>query len=189
MNIKKNARKYFSLDEEQKKQFLTVAYLNENISWIEIARMVDTYPNKIRRDAKRFGIKSRSKREAQAVALKEGRAVHPTQGKPRDEATKLKISESQGRVWDDLTSKERAHRSKIGKESWDKKTEQEKLEVIQKGGEGVRRAARLGSKMEHFLLNELTKRKYKVQFHKDHWLKNQRLQLDLYQIRKKLVLY
>ena len=34
--------------------------------------------------------------------------------------------------------------------------------------------------MEHFLLSELSARKTKVEFHKEQWLQNQNLQVDLY---------
>ena len=64
-------------------------------------------------------------------------------------------------------NKERAKRSKLGRESWDKKTDAQKKDIIAKGSDAIRRSSREGSKLEKFILNELTKRKYKVQFHRE----------------------
>jgi len=180
MNMKNKLSDYWNLKDSQKRSVLKEAYNKKKMSWIEIADILDTYPNKIRREAKRLGIQSRNKSTAQKTALKAGRAVHPTLGKELTEDTKLKISNSQGSIWDSLSDKERAERSEIGKRSWDKKTEKEKNEVIRKGGEAIREASRTGSKLERFLLEELTKRNYRVQFHKEHWLKNQKLETDLF---------
>ena len=44
----------------------------------------------------------------------------------------------------------------------------------------MRNSSRVGSKLEHFLLFELGKRNIKVEFHKEHWLQNHNLQVDLY---------
>jgi len=180
MNIEKTAKKYFSLTEEKKEEFLTTAYITEKISWIEIAELVGTYPNRVRRDATKLGIASRNKAEAQRVALQEGRSKHPTEGKEREEKTKRKISVAQGEVWDNLSAEEKLERSEIGKGSWENKTPEQKAEMIRKGGDAIREAAKTGSKLERFLLGELTKRKYKVQFHRVHWLKNQKLETDLF---------
>ena len=78
------------------------------------------------RAARKHGIDIRDRSQAQKAALKNGRHKHPTKGKKRDSETKKKISESQGKVWDSLSAEERQKRSNIGKESWNKKTEQEK---------------------------------------------------------------
>ena len=79
-----------------------------------------------------------------------------------------------------MSEEERIARSQIGKQSWDKKTEAEKRDLIQKGSNAIRQAAKKGSKLERFLLEELSRRKYRVQFHKEHWLKNQNLETDLF---------
>ena len=180
MNIKNKLKKYWDLPDGEKESVLKNAYDNEKMSWIQIAATLNTYPNKVRREAKKFGIKSRTKSGAQKEALKSGRSLHPTEGKELTEDTKLKISECQGSIWDNLSEEERKKRSLIGKESWNKKTEKEKREVIKKGGEAIREASRTGSKLERFLLEALTERNYRVQFHKEHWLKNQRLETDLF---------
>ena len=173
-------KNYWNLPDEERKKFLSKAYYDKNMSWIAISEELSTYPNKVRREAKRLGIESRDKSGAQKVALKEGRSEHPTQGTERSDDTKLKISDSQGKIWDNLTDSERAKRALVAKESWDRKSDSEKKDIISKGSSAIRKASKEGSKLEKFILNELTKRNYRVQFHKEHWLKNQKLETDLF---------
>lgn len=155
-------------------------YISGEWSTYKLAEKFNTYPNKIRRILNKGGVSLRTKSEAQKNAIKSGRSDHPTEGKKRSDKTKLKISESQGQVWDSLNKKERDHRSKIGKISWNRKSESEKADIIKKAQDGVREASKNGSKLELFLLNELTKRNFRVEFHKEHWLRNRRLQVDLF---------
>ncbi|MHA1941637.1 MAG: NUMOD3 domain-containing DNA-binding protein, partial [Candidatus Hodarchaeales archaeon] len=155
-------------------------YKNQNKSTYEIAKEFDTYPNKIRRILIKNGCEMKDKSAAQKNALKQGVAAHPTKGKKRSEKTKLKISESQARVWDNLSDEERLQRSLIGKESWNKKTLEEKSVFLQKAGDAIRHAAKTGSKMEKFLLEALISEGFRVEFHKTHWLQNSELEIDLY---------
>ena len=168
--------------EQKRSEEETMLCLYQDLGWstYEIADQLHTYPNKVRRILKKNGIPLRDSSAAQKNALEKGRATHPTAGFSLSEETKKKISESQGEVWDSLTEKEKQHRSQIGKESWDQKSEQEKAQFIAEAQNAVRESSRTGSKLEHFLLSELGKRKLRVEFHKEHWLKNQNLQVDLY---------
>jgi very-short-patch-repair endonuclease len=171
---------YSKLTDKEKKKFIKDNYIKKKLSFAQIAKIAGTYSNKIRRDANKFGINIRNRSQAAKIALNEGRSEHPTKGKGHDESTRLKISESQGKVWDSLDDSERQKRSEIGKQSWNKKSEAEKREVIEKGGQAIREASRIGSKLERYILEELTKLKYNVQFHREHVLRNNRLEIDLY---------
>ena len=157
-----------------------VLYQEEEWSTYQIAEKLGTYPNKIRRILKKNGIHLRTRSNAQKNALSSGRSSHPTAGTTMSEETKMKISDSQGYVWDSLTDEQKEYRSQIGRRSWDQKTDEEKASLIEEAQNAVRRSGRLGSKMEHFLLKSLTQEKIRVEFHKDHWLQNQKLQVDLY---------
>ena len=172
--------KYNELSDKQKEAALRKFYTKKLLSFSEIAKQYDTYPNRLRRDAHRFGIEVRSRSDAAKVALSEGRSTHPTEGTLRSEETKLRISESQATVWESLSDDGRNERSQIGKDSWDKKTDVEKANLIQKGSNAVREAARTGSKLEKFLLHALIDNGFQVQFHREHILRNQRLHIDLY---------
>ena len=155
-------------------------YQEENFSTHQLAEKFNTYPNKIRRILKKHGVQLRSKGEAQKIALEEGRTLHPTKGKEMKASTKLKISEAQGELWDNMTDKQRQERIENGHESWNKKTATEREALIRKAHEGVQEASRTGSKLEHYVLQELTKAGFMVDFHKEHWLQNHRLQIDLF---------
>lgn len=155
-------------------------YKSGNYSTYELAEKFDTYPNKIRRILRKNGVPLRSKSAAQKNALKKGRSSHPTKGKSQSEATKRKISDSQGRIWDSMSDEERQKRSDNGKDAWNKKSEEEQGSLIRKAQDAIRESSKIGSKMERFLLKELTERGFKVEFHKDHWLRNQNLQVDLF---------
>ena len=160
----------------------TILCLYQDLGWstYEIADSMKSYPNKIRRILYKNGVPLRYSITAQKNALKKGRAQHPTEGKKRSQETKDKISESQGDVWDSLSDEEKEYRSKIGKDSWEQKSDEDKARLIAQAQDAVRESSRTGSKLEHFLLSELGKRKLRVEFHKEHWLKNQNLQVDLY---------
>ena len=155
-------------------------YDNENKSTYEIADYFNTYPNKIRRILIKHGKKLKDRSEAQKNALDKGIVDHPTKGKKRSDNTKLKISKSQANVWDNLSEQEKEYRSLIGKETWNKKTEEEKRVFLQKAGDSIRQAAKIGSKMERFLLESLLSEGFRVEFHKTHWLQNAQLEMDLY---------
>jgi very-short-patch-repair endonuclease len=172
--------KYNDMTEKQKEKLIKKMYCSQKKSFAEIARHTGTYPNRVRRDAVSLGIQIRTRSDAAKAALESGRAKHPTKGLKRSDETKLKISESQGKVWDSLSKDERILRSEIGKRSWNSKSDSEKREIIQKGSDAIRNASRIGSKLERYLLSELTDLGYNVQFHREHLLKNQRLEIDLY---------
>ena len=155
-------------------------YENQNKSTYEIAEEFNTYPNKIRRILMKNGYELKNKSVAQKNALDKGTIKHPTKGKKRCDTTKLKISESQAKVWQDLSEEERLNRSLIGKESWNKKTPEEKAIFLQKAGDAIRHAAKTGSKMEKFLLEALISEDFRVEFHKTHWLQNAELEIDLF---------
>ena len=163
-----------------KEQQIIQLYQEENLSTHHIADKFSTYPNKIRRILKKHGVQLRGKGEAQKIALEQGRTEHPTKGKVMKDSTKFKISEKQGELWDNMTAKQRQERVDNGKDSWNKKTASERQDSIKKAHEAVQEASRIGSKMENYLLQELTKKGFRIDFHKEHWLQNHKLQLDLF---------
>ena len=155
-------------------------YITEGLSWDNIAEMYHTYPNKVRRDAAKFGIHSRSKSYAQSLALSKKRAIHPTEGKKRSEATKIKISNTVTINWSELSDTEKEERSKQAKAQWAKMTDEERKAFQKASAIAIRKAAVEGSKLEKYLYEELMKAGHQVEFHKERVLANQNLHLDLF---------
>ena len=79
-----------------------------------------------------------------------------------------------------MSDEDRQKRSDNGKDAWNKKSEEEKNQLIRKAQDAIRESSKIGSKMERFLLQRLTEEGFRVDFHKDHWLRNQQLQVDLF---------
>lgn len=179
-SLQTTASRYKSLGDSEKLCFLTETYTNREMSYPEIAELVNTYPNKIRRDAKKVGIKSRTISEAQTVALKNERTTHPTEGKEHSDETKMKISEQMAKTWSIMDDEEREYRSEIGREYWDSLSQAEKDKLRSDAGAAIRKAAKEGSKLEKFLYDTLTNDRFIVEFHREQFITNQRLQVDLF---------
>ena len=133
------------------RDFIIDAYVTEKKSTYEISQELGTYPNKIRRALKKFGVELRDKSSAQSQAIKSGRHKHPTKGKVRSEEERLKISEGMSVHWTDMDDQERLRRSEMAKKQWEEMTDEEKFELRRAAAEAVRRAAKEGSKVEKFL--------------------------------------
>jgi very-short-patch-repair endonuclease len=165
---------------ERTYDYYKVEYEFKERSPNDIAEEWNTYPNKIRREIKRWGFKLRDKSEAQKAALKSGRVEHPTKGKKRSEDVKARISSGIARAWKGLSKAEREHRAAVGRQIWDTIPEADKVLMRKAALEAVREASVEGSKLERFLMESLRNEGYSVEFHRDGLIPNQRLQLDLY---------
>lgn len=172
--------KFFELSDDKRLAEYKKLYEKQKLSWAKIAGKFGTNANRVRRDALKLGVQSRDKSMAQKVAISEGRHEHPTKGKSHSDDTRIKISESQGKVWDDMDEEEREYRSQIGVEAWNKKTAYEKTEFFKKSSEAIQQASRHGSKVERYLFDYLTKKGYRVDKHKEHILQNEKFHIDLY---------
>lgn len=179
-SLVKKAAKYLSLDEASRDSLLLELYTTHWLSWGAIAELCGTYPNKVRRDAVKFGIKSRDKSTAQSIALETGRHSHPTEGKGHSSETKIKISESVAQDWESMSKKQRDQKRKEARDRWNTKSEDEIKRFRAAAGEGVRLAAKEGSALEKYLLKELISAGHKVEFHKEHWVVREKLQIDLF---------
>lgn len=171
---------YQNLSDIEKKNLIEDLYTNKNMSFSDIADQVNTYPNKIRRDAKKFNINIRTKSEAQSNALKTGKHKHPTKGTRRDEETKEKIGMSVMESWENMSKSELKRRSVMAKTNWDSLSEEEKQYRFNKANEAVRETSRTGSKLEKYLLKELLAAGLKVETHKEQILSNTKLHIDLF---------
>lgn len=170
---------YDEMTSNEKISVLTELYHGEMLSWVEVAKQLDITPDKARKQAKKLGIKSRNKSEAQKVALEAGRSEHRTEGRERTQEEKEKISNSIGAIWDSLSEEEKEERRQWSRDAWNNKTEQEKQFMLEQSRSALHRTSRLGSKLEWFLFSELTKKGYAVDLHKTHLLRNRNLTIDL----------
>lgn len=176
----KNSKNSLLKDKARLAEYIKMEYDNGK-SFTQIAEELGTYTNYILRAVRKFGgIKVRDKGETQARVLKSGRHAHPTKGKHRSEKVKQKIGDSVSQAWDNAPQDEKDRRSKISKEIWDAKPEWEKQELIRKSGEAIRAASQHGSILERFLATQLIKAGYRVECHKEHFIINENLQIDLY---------
>jgi very-short-patch-repair endonuclease len=165
---------------EDHRDFIIEAYTTGKKSTYEISQELGTYPNKIRRALKKFGVELRDKSSAQAQAIKSGRHKHPTKGQVRSKEDRVKISEGMSEHWTGMDDQERKRRSEMAKKQWEGMSDEEKFELRRAAAEGVRRAAKEGSKVEKFLYHGLTERGHNVIFHKEGLVRNQNLEVDLF---------
>ncbi len=146
----------------------------------DIAKQLDTYPNKVRRALKSHGIKLRDKGSAQAVALKKGRSSHPTKDKGHSEEAKLKISESVAQNWENLSDEELEARRETARKQWANMSEEDKTKLREAAVPGIKRASQEGSKLEKYIRDKLTKESYVIEYHKKGIVPNANLEVDIY---------
>ena len=146
----------------------------------DIAKELDTYPNKVRRALKKHGIKLRDRGSAQSIALKTGRSSHPTKDKGHSEEAKLKISESVAQNWENLSDEELESRRETARQQWKNMTEEERQKLRSSAVPGIKRASQEGSKLEKYIRDELTKAGYVIEYHKKGIVPNANLEVDIY---------
>jgi very-short-patch-repair endonuclease len=171
---------YKDMTDPEKIDLLKQMYEIDKISFADIATKLDTYPNKIRRDAKRLNINIRDKSQAQKNALDTGKHKHPTKGTQRDDETKNKIGMSVLKSWGELTEQELEDRRNKAKDNWESMSIDDRQNILAKANSAVRKASKEGSKLEKFLLERLIQDGHKTIFHQEQFLSNTKLQIDLF---------
>lgn len=171
---------YLTLSPKAQAKILNQLYHNEELTYSQIAEKLGTYANKIRRDAQKFGLKSRTMSEAQALSTKKGRKHSPTLGKKLSTETREKISKTLSNTYHALSDEEKEQKKKIAQEQWKNKSAKERMEFHKSAARAIRNAAVLGSKLEQYLLDVLVKNDYRVEYHKSHTLQNDLLHIDLF---------
>lgn len=171
---------YDKMSDEQKQQTIKNLYEKERKSFAQIADTLQTYANKIRRDAKKFKINIRDKSLAQKNALNTGTHKHPTKGQTRSDKTKEKIGLGVLKNWENLSDAEIEVRKEAARKRWDSLSNDERTNMIELANKAVRDSSKTGSKLEKYLLNQLLSAGYKVEFHKEQNLLNTKLQIDIY---------
>ena len=116
-------KSYSSMTDKEKKDTIKKMYEIDKKSFIDIAKVLGTYSNKIRRDAIKFKINIRDKSSAQKNALSTGKTTHPTKGKVRDDVTKLKIGSGVMASWENLSPSELKQRKDKARDNWESLSE------------------------------------------------------------------
>jgi very-short-patch-repair endonuclease len=178
--MKNSVNSYHNLDDVDKKKLLQELYINDKLSFGNIAKMYDTYANKLRRDAVKYGIKIRDKSQAQKNAIQTGSHKHPTKGQSRPQDIKDKIGNSVMKSWENLSEDELQKRKNNSKERWEALDIDSQAAILKMANEAVRESSKKGSKLEKYLLEKLIQDNIKVQFHKEQTLLNTKLQIDLF---------
>lgn len=178
--MNQSKKSYKDLSENNRKEILQKYYIEQQKSFDEISEMYGTYPNKLRRDAKKFNIPTRNRSQAQKNAIKSGRSSHPTEGKTRSEETKEKIGMSLLNTWQNMDEQKLKQISEKQKKIWQNKSEEEKLNLKKAANQAIRVSSRIGSKLEKFLLQGLLEKGIDTKFHYEQMLVNTKLQIDLF---------
>lgn len=166
------------MQDLDKKLLIKKLYQEDQKTWETIAKECNCSRTKIRRLARQFNIAGRSRTDAQHIALKTH--GHPRQGSTTSIETKTKISESMGEHWDQLSKKEKNKKSQVSKDLWKNRDPKENKRIQAAGATSFHKASRDGSKLERYLSFELNKLGYAVELHKEHHLKNEALQIDIF---------
>lgn len=160
-------------------EYIYEEYRVKGRSDADIARELGKEPRFISRLRKRFGIAGRSRAEAQSLALKQGRHPHPTRGKQRPAEVRERISEGVALWWERLPADEVAAHAAKARAQWDALSDAQKENFRRQAARAVQEAARTGSKLEKYLLAELTALGYRPEFHMQFFV-NERLHVDLF---------
>jgi very-short-patch-repair endonuclease len=178
--MKQYNKLYKNLNDKEKLHILNELYIKEKKSFADIADIYQTYPNKVRRDAVSLKIQIRSKSEAQKNALTTGKHKHPTKGTTRSENTKNKIGMGVMTSWDNLSETQIEQRRQKARDNWENLSVDEKQNMLRLANNAVRETSKVGSKLEKYILSNLIKDGYKVEFHKEQTLLTTKLQIDLF---------
>lgn len=155
-------------------------YKDENKSTYEIAELLETYPNKIRRTLKKHGVELKSKSEAQKLALENGRCQHPTEGKKRSLEERVKISSGLVNHWDSISDAERENRAKQAKDRWKQMSLSQRDKMSRLATAAIRKAGKEGSKLERFIGEKIQEAGFGIEIHNKRLIPTENLEIDIY---------
>ena len=166
--------------KEINESFVVKQYTKNDKSTHEIAKDLNTYPNKIRRILNKHGVSLRSKAQAQSIALQSGRATHPTQGKERTDDEKLQISQKMASHWENMSPEDREKFSQGAKKRWDEMSSESQSLLRKKAAAALRKTATEGSKAEKYIYNMLQKEGYDAIIHKKRLIEGKQFEIDIF---------
>ena len=170
-----------------KDQEIIKMYSKQKMSTYEIAKHLNTYPNKIRRVLLKNGIHMNDKSTAQKNAIKNGTAKIPTKGRCRSKEEKLKISSSLKKRWSEISEDDYNEHVRKAKERWSNLSESTKRSMNEAAIKAIQKAGKEGSKLEKFLVEELRNYGHEVRPHVKNLIPNENLEIDMYFPNIKLI--
>ena len=135
---------------------------------------------KVQRALERNQIPVRSKQAAAKLSLETGASVLPTEGKPMDAKTRVKIGTSMVESYKHLSKEEKKKRTKGVRSFWDNKdNKEEQLAVREKIGAQLRYAVQHGTHLERSISKFLIQQGYTVDMHAKGILEDPWLECDM----------
>lgn len=144
-----------------------------------LAKEYGTYVQKIFRVLKKLNTTFRSKSEAQTLALQEGRSDHPTEGKKMSADQKRALGIAISTSYEHSSQEDKDRRSEAARNRYNARSDDDKAKLRKKANKAILESAVKGSKLERFLLDQLTKLGYSVVYHKKGFIINEHLEIDL----------
>jgi very-short-patch-repair endonuclease len=132
----------------------------------------------VQRRVVKLGI-GRGKAEAQALALKEGRAKHPTKGKALSDSAKKKIGQKVSDRFANLSPDEKQEIVEKSRERWNNRSDAEKRIMKDRAGKGYAKTSRNGSKIENDIADHL-RTKHVVNQRVKGLIMNENLEVDIH---------
>lgn len=167
------------LDGETEREYILREY-RAGKSTSELGRLLLKNSNYIRRKLISYGEPIRNHSEAQLLMTAQGRCIPTKKGSQRDESIKKKIGQGQTDRWANMPEEKRAEIASRAKESWDEIPYEDRQKFLHKGTVAIREAAKIGSKLERYLSEELNKLGFANVLHRENVVTGNSFQLDLY---------
>jgi very-short-patch-repair endonuclease len=131
----------------------------------ELAARFKTSVSKVYRIVKKHG-QTRTRAEAQELALQKGRAKHPTQGKARTKDVKEKISDKVAKNWKQKPVEDKEAFITTCRKNWVDRGVEAIKDMRSKAAKGLHEASKNGSKIEKYLAERLKNEGFKVNIHR-----------------------
>lgn len=154
-----------------------VKLYNDGVSLRKLSEKYGVTIGRLKRTLAKHGIGIRNKSEQQTFDYENGIRKRLT-GK-KDEATKVKISNTLASYWKNLSLEKRAEFAQKSREAWYNLDIDKVEEMREKAWAALRKTAEQGSRLEHYIVDHLRKDGYEVQTHITNLIPNEKLEVDI----------
>jgi len=159
---------------------------NDGISIRQIAVQFGVSPTKIKNILIKNGVPIKTKGEQQTLGYKTG-SRKKNFNKKSDEV-KAKIGDTLAQYWKNLSLEKRAELAQKSRDTWYNVDVDKVQERREKAWEALRKTAKEGSRLEHYIVDNLRKEGYEVKTHIKGMIPNEKLEIDILIPRYRLVI-